>query len=67
MNMPKVPTVDLDSFLKELEIYKGKGYQLSFSGLTYYRPKQRADKLVQIEFNETVYLDSKGRVVVENH
>lgn len=67
MDTLKEPTIDLDSFLKELEIYKGKGYELTFSGLTYYRPKQRAQKLLQIEFNETVYLDSKGCVVVENH
>ena len=63
----KEPTVDLDSFLKELEIYKGQGYQLTFSGLTYYRPKVRGEKLLQIEFNETVYLDSSNNVVVENH
>jgi len=63
----KEPTVDLDSFLKELEIYKGQGYQLTFSGLTYYRPKPRGEKLLQIEFNETVYLDSSNNVAVENH
>lgn len=61
------PTIDLDSFLKELEIYKGKGYQLTFSGLTYYRPKERAPKLLQIEFSESVYLDKEGCVVVDSH
>lgn len=61
------PTIDLDSFLKELEIYKGEGYKLTFSGLTYYRPKPRGEKLLQIEFNETVYLDAQGDVAVENH
>lgn len=61
------PTIDLDSFLEQLEIYKGKGYRLTFSGLTYYRPKERGEKLLQIEFDQTVYLDDEGLVVVENH
>ena len=62
-----IPSTDLDSFLKELEIYKGQGYQLTFSGLTYSRPKERAPKLLQIEFEESVYLDEEGCVVVDNH
>lgn len=61
------PTIDLDSFLEQLEIYKGQGYQLTFSGLTYYRPKERGEKLLQIEFDQTVYLDDAGLVVVDNH
>ena len=63
----KIPTVELDTFLKEFEIYREKGYKLTFSGLTYNRLKQRGEKLLQIEFNEQVYRDSSNNVVVENH
>lgn len=61
------PTFDLDSFMGELDQYRGKGWRLTFSGLTYYRPKPRGEKLLQIEFDQTVYLDDEGLVVVDNH
>lgn len=63
MKQESAPTIDLDSLIKDLEIYKEQGFQLSFSGLTYYRLKTRGDNLVQLEFNETVYLDSSNNVV----
>lgn len=37
-----------------------------FGGLDFYRVKSRGEKLVQIEFNETVYKDDNGNVVVLN-
>ncbi len=42
-------------------------WTVDFSGLTFYRVKQRAPEHVQIEFNQSVYLDEQGQVVVENH
>lgn len=39
-------------------------YELCFGphpGLTFYRAKQRGDKLVQLEFNELDYRDGKWR------
>ena len=36
-------------------------------GLTFYRFKQRGEKLLQLEFNQSVYLDDKGIVRVEDH
>jgi hypothetical protein len=39
---------------------------LFFGGLDFYRLKLRGDKLLQVEFNQPVYLDKKGHVVVEN-
>ncbi|MCY1699505.1 hypothetical protein OVA10_15775 [Lelliottia sp. SL45] len=39
---------------------------LSFSGLDFYRLKWRAENLVQVEFNQAVYRDSDGLVIVEN-
>ncbi|ECC9580731.1 hypothetical protein ACK1DB_004356 [Salmonella enterica] len=39
---------------------------LDFSGLDFYRLKWRAENLVQIEFNQLVYRNSDGLVVIEN-
>ena len=39
---------------------------ITFGGLDFYRVKQRGDKLLQIEFNQNLHLDSKGKVVVQN-
>lgn len=63
----EAPTISVDDFMEELKLFADQGYQLSFSGLEYYRLKHRGDKLVQMEFNESVYLDDQGDVVVENH
>jgi hypothetical protein len=35
--------------------------------LEFYRVKKRGDKLVQIEFNQTVSATSDGKIHVENH
>lgn len=40
--------------------------EISFGGLDFYRLKDRGGSL-QIEFNQTVYRDYSGLVVVENH
>ncbi len=34
--------------------------------LAFYRLKFRGDKLLQIEFNQTVYDDGKGNVIIDN-
>ncbi|WP_216250317.1 hypothetical protein [Polynucleobacter sp. 71A-WALBACH] len=39
---------------------------LDFSGLDFYRLKQRSDKQIQVEFNQQVYRDANGLVVIEN-
>lgn len=39
---------------------------LYFSGLDFYRLKMRGGKTVQVEFNQLVYRNGEGRVVVEN-
>lgn len=39
---------------------------LDFCGLDFYRLKQRGPNLVQVEFNQPVYLDGADRVVVDN-
>ena len=50
---------------RDLSLY-ADDYIITFGGLDFYRVKQRGDKLLQIEFNQNVYLDSKGKVVVQN-
>jgi hypothetical protein len=59
------PTITLGQLRSALAQYSDDT-EISFSGLTFYRTKLRGDKLVQIEFNEQVYRDASGRVVVQN-
>ncbi len=40
--------------------------ELYFSGLDFYRLKMRGDKLLQVEFNQQVYRNSEGNIVVDN-
>ncbi|HHR5901444.1 TPA: hypothetical protein ACS7XC_002361 [Providencia alcalifaciens] len=39
---------------------------LSFSGLDFCRLKWRDENLVQIEFNQLVYRNSEGLIMIEN-
>ena len=53
--------------LKDLLNGYSDDMELDFSGLDFYRLKQRSPTLVQVEFNQQVYRDKEtGRVVVEN-
>jgi hypothetical protein len=53
--------------LKKMLSYYDDDTEISFSGLDFFRLKTRADKLVQVEFNQQVYKDSEtGDVIVEN-
>lgn len=49
----------------ELEVFDDDD-ELYFNGLDFYRLKKRGPKLVQVEFEQNVYADSNGRVIVEN-
>ncbi len=40
--------------------------ELYFGGLQFYRLKQRGGKLVQLEFNQLVGRDEKGRLFAED-
>lgn len=40
--------------------------KIDFSCLDFHRVKSRGDKLIQIEFNQLVYRDPQGDVVVDN-
>lgn len=63
-NEIKIP-LTVGELKKELEGYPDH-YELYFGGLDFYRLKQRGPKLVQVEFNQTVYKDKNGKVVIEN-
>lgn len=41
-------------------------YKIYFGGLDFYRLKKRGDNFIQMEFNQPVYLNKQGLVVVEN-
>lgn len=59
------PTITIGELKEMLSAYPDH-YSLTFSGLEFYRLKQRDDELVQIEFNQPVYLDGSGKVVIHN-
>lgn len=41
--------------------------EIHFGGLDFYRLKTRGEKLVHFEFNQTVYKDDTGKLVLEDH
>jgi len=63
LNYPKITIGEL----KEQLVGYPDSYTIDFGGLEFYRLKQRADTHIQMEFSQSVYLDAKGSVVVENH
>lgn len=65
MTDSRLPTITVGMLRDALAMYPDD-HELSFSGLEFYRVKQRGPDLVQIEFNEHVHRDETGRVVVIN-
>ena len=51
---------------KELLEHHDENLPLTFSGLSFFRLKDRGGD-VQVEFNQSVYRDDEGNVVIENH
>lgn len=58
------PTITVGKLRQALSNYRDSD-KLSFSGLTYNRVKLRGPGLAQVEFDEQVYRDDEGRVVVQ--
>lgn len=60
----RIPTIDLKTLR---DAFKGlpDDARIGFSGLTFYRPKLRGQTMLNIEFNEHVYRDRNGTVVIE--
>ncbi len=61
----KSPTITIGELKEHLAAYPDH-YALDFSGLKFYRLKQRGEESVQLEFNQAVYLDKEGYVVIDN-
>ncbi|MFW6046993.1 MAG: hypothetical protein ACOCP4_04320 [Candidatus Woesearchaeota archaeon] len=55
----------IKDFIEELKKYDSD-LVLNFSGLDFYRLKDRGD-FVQVEFNQNVYKDKHGKVIIENN
>jgi len=64
--MKEPPTITI-GYLKQLLGVFPDDYTLDFGGLEFYRLKQRGETHVQCEFSQSVHLDRKGLVVVDNH
>lgn len=60
----RIPTIDLQTLLDTLNALP-KDTRVGFSGLNFYRVKWRGQTMVNIEFNEHVYRNSAGAIVVE--
>lgn len=61
----KYPSITIGELKDFLAAYPDH-YTIDFSGLDFSRIKQRDETHVQMEFGQMVYLDSEGKVVVEN-
>lgn len=59
------PRVTVGEFKEMLSAYPDDMW-LDFSMLDFYRLKQRSGDLLQVEFDQRVYRDAAGRVVVQN-
>ena len=65
MSTKEIPTITVGELRAALIPWDDNDL-ISFGGLSFYRVKGRGDHLAQVEFNELVYLDGAGRVVVQN-
>jgi len=65
MSSKKPETITVGLLKEHLASYPDH-YELDFGGLEFYRLKLRGPEHVQVEFNQQVYLDGTGRVVVQN-
>lgn len=57
--------ITVGEFKEHLDMYEDED-ELYFSGLDFYRLKQRGPSLVQVEFNQSVYVDDNDNVQVQN-
>ena len=63
--LPEVPKITVGDLKRDLSLYDDDT-EVSFSGLTFYRLKQRGSKLVQVEFGQSVYRNFSGSVTIDN-
>ena len=61
----KIMNITVKELIEMLQV-EDPNLIVDFNGLQFYRLKDRGGSL-QFEFNQTVYLDDEGYVVVEDH
>ena len=61
----RIMEITVGEMLDQLKVFP-KDTTLYFGGLDFYRLKSRGDDLVQVEFDQPVYRDDTGRVIVDN-
>lgn len=64
--MNKQPVLrTVEELIKELSLHSPKA-EVDFSGLSFQRFQRHGDDLVICEFDQQVYRDSQGNVIIEN-
>lgn len=63
--MPDYPTITIGQLREALDGFPDDT-RISFSGLSFMRIRPAGEGCVQVEFNEPVYLDAAGHVVVHS-
>lgn len=63
--MAQKPTCTVGELKKHLEIYPDD-MELNFGGLDFYRVKMRGENILQIEFEQVVYKNESGKIIVES-
>lgn len=66
MASPRNAGITVGELRRQLEAFPDDA-ELYIGDLVFYRLKRRGDNLVQVEFNQTIYRDSSGRWVVDDH
>lgn len=65
MTDKEIPTITVGDLRERLSGFPDS-MEIMFSGcLTFYRIKQRGDNLLNMEFNEQIYRDEDGELVIE--
>lgn len=57
--------ITVNELIEKLKLFQGDK-NVHFGGLNFYRIKDRGSE-VQIEFDENVYVDMNGKIIVDDH
>ena len=59
------PNITVGDLIDQLSIHN-RSIELDFSGLDYYRLKQRSDTVMQVEFEQSVYRSKDGDIFIQH-
>lgn len=65
MKKEKYPTITVGELISHLKAFP-LDFNIDFCGFNFYRLKQRGEKSIQMEFNQSVYVDKTGKIIIEN-